>query len=151
MSIPTSALPTCRTGTVNIQQAFGNKTTVEVGYVGSKGTRSSRFRDINQPSQAQITAYDTGPAVRSGFTSPNCPIAGFDSGGNVPRTAYPNFFYVNQEESTAFSTYNALQASLHVNGGTAFRRRRTLSGRTPSTTPAIWKTSFPMPRSPTTA
>ncbi len=34
----------------------------------------------------------------------------------MPRTAYPNFFYFNQEESSAFSTYNALQASVHVNG-----------------------------------
>ncbi|MGC2111811.1 MAG: TonB-dependent receptor [Candidatus Korobacteraceae bacterium] len=113
---PNIRTPYIQNFNVNIQQAFGNKTTAEVGYVGSKGTRLFRFRDINQPSQAQITAYDTGPACAGGFTPPNCPIAGFDSGGNVPRTAYPNFFYFNQEESSAFSTYNALQATLRVNG-----------------------------------
>ena len=32
---------------------------VQLAYVGSKGTNLFRFRDINQPSQAQITAYDT--------------------------------------------------------------------------------------------
>ncbi len=112
---PNIRTPYVQNWNVNIQQAFGNKTTAEVGYVGSKGTRLFRFRDINQPSQQQITAYDTGPAC-VGYVAPNCPIAGFDSGGNVPRTAYPNFFYVNQEESSAFSTYNALQASFHVNG-----------------------------------
>ncbi len=97
----------------NLQQAFGNKVTMELGYVGSKGTRLFRFVDANQPSQAQITAYDTGPAC-VGYVYPNCPIAGFDSGGNVPRTAYPNFFYFNQEQSSAFSTYSALQATLRT-------------------------------------
>ena len=33
----------------------------------------------------------------------------------MPRTAYPNLFYVNQEQSSANSIYNALQASLHMN------------------------------------
>ncbi len=110
---PNIRTPYVQNYNVNLQQAFGNKVTMELGYVGSKGTRLFRFVDANQPSQAQITAYDTGPAC-VGFTFPNCPIAGFDSGGNVPRTAYPNFFYVNQEQSSAFSTYNALQATLRT-------------------------------------
>ena len=54
-----------------------------------------------------------------GLTSPNCPIGGFDGPDgvnfNVPRTVFPNFFYVNQEESTASSTYHALQTSLRMN------------------------------------
>jgi hypothetical protein len=52
------------------------------------------------------------------FAAPNCPIAGFDGPAgffNVPRTNFPNFFYVNQEESTANSNYNALQATLRIN------------------------------------
>jgi hypothetical protein len=112
---PNIRTPYVQNWNVNIQQAFGKNTTFELGYVGSKGTRLFRFRDINQPSQGQITAYDTGPACAGGFVVPNCPIAGFDSGGNVPRTTFPNFFYVNQEESSAFSTYNALQATFHIN------------------------------------
>ncbi len=95
---------------LNVQQQFG-KTVVEVGYVGARGTKLFRFRDLNQPSQAQITAFDTSnPACGT-----NCPIAGFDSGSNVPRTVYPNLFYVNQEESTASSTYHALQTSMRIN------------------------------------
>jgi hypothetical protein len=73
---------------------------VQIGYVGTRGTDLFRFRDINQPSQAAITAADL---------ACNC-INSY----NVPRP-YSNFFYVNQEESKASSTYHALQASLHLN------------------------------------
>jgi len=112
---PNIRTPYVQNWNFNIQQALTNQLMFQVAYVGSRGTDLFRFRDINQPSQAQITAYDTGPACAGGFTPPNCPIAGFDSGGNVPRTAFPNFFYVNQEESTAFSNYNALQLSFQAN------------------------------------
>ena len=107
---PNIRTPYVQNWNVNIQQAFGTKATLEVGYVGSKGTRLFRFRDINQPSQAQITAFDTGPSC-VGFTYPNCPISGY----GVPRTAYPNFFYVNQESSSAFSNYNAFQTTFRTN------------------------------------
>jgi outer membrane receptor protein involved in Fe transport len=105
---------------LNLQQQITNKALVQVGYVGARGTKLFRFRDINQPSQAQITAYDTSAAQCAGATLPNCPIAGFDGPDgvnfNVPRTAFPNFFYVNQEEAEASSTYHALQASLRMSG-----------------------------------
>ncbi len=111
---PNIRTPYVQNWNVNIQQAFGNKATLELGYVGSKGTRLFRFRDINQPSQAQITAADTAACVAP-YVYPNCPIPGFDYASNVPRTAYSNFFYVNQEESSAFSIYNALQATFRTN------------------------------------
>ncbi len=105
----------------NVQQQLG-KAVFEIGYVGAKGTKLFRFRDVNQPSQAQITAFDTSTAPGgqcAGLVAPNCPIAGFDGPDgvnfNVPRTAFPNLFYVNQEESTAGSNYNALQTSLRMN------------------------------------
>jgi len=105
----------------NVQQQLGKAGVFEIGYVGAKGTKLFRFRDINQPSQAQITAWDTSAtgACAGGLTPPNCPISGFDGPDgvnfNVPRP-FGNFFYVNQEESTATSTYNALQASLRTTG-----------------------------------
>jgi Carboxypeptidase regulatory-like domain/TonB dependent receptor/TonB-dependent Receptor Plug Domain len=105
---------------LNVQQQLG-KVVIEVGYVGARGTKLFRFRDINQPSQAQITAWDTSPtgACAGGLTPPDCPISGFDGPDkvnfNVPRP-FSNFFYVNQEESTATSTYHALQASLRTTG-----------------------------------
>ena len=100
---------------LNVQQQFG-KAMVQVGYVGAIGTKLFRFRDINQPSQAQITAYDSTCPIPTVPPSvfPNCPISGFDFGSNVPRT-YSNYFYINQEESSANSNYHALQTSLRMN------------------------------------
>lgn len=117
---PNIRTPYVQNFNLNLQQQITSKAVLQVGYVGSKGTRLFRFRDINQPTQAQITAYDTSPTggCAGGFIVPNCPIAGFDGPAgvfNVPRTAFPNFFYVNQEEATASSVYSALQASLRMN------------------------------------
>jgi len=99
---------------LNVERQLG-KAVLQVGYVGALGTKLFRFRDINQPSQAQITAYDTSTAQCSTpFVVPNCPIAGFDYDSNVPRT-YSNYFYINQEESSANSNYHALQTSLRMN------------------------------------
>jgi hypothetical protein len=94
---------------LNIQQQLSSKAVFQIGYVGSKGTKLFRFRDINQPGQATITASDACP------TSPNCPIQGFDNGSNAPRP-FANFFYINQEESSATSIYHAMQTSLHISG-----------------------------------
>ena len=109
---PNIRTPYVQNFNLNVQQQLGSKMVLQVGYVGSKGTKLFRFRDINQPSQAAITAYDSSCAL--GGTFPTCTIGGFDSGGNVPRTVFPNFFYVNQEESTANSIYNSLQATLRI-------------------------------------
>jgi hypothetical protein len=105
---------------LNVQQQFG-KAFVQVGYVGARGTKLFRFRDINQPSQAQITAFDTSTAPGGQCAvavAPNCPIAGFDGPDginfNVARP-FGNYFYINQEESSASSTYHALQTSLRLN------------------------------------
>jgi hypothetical protein len=85
---------------LNIQQQLG-KAVLQVGYVGAKGTKLFRFRDINQPSQDAITAAD----LANGVT---------DYG--VPRNfANPDLFYINMEESSSNSIYHALQASLRMN------------------------------------
>ena len=109
---PNIRTPYTQNFNLNVQQQLTNKMVLQVGYVGAVGTKLFRFRDINQPSQQAITAYDSSCPL--GGTFPNCLIAGYDNGGNVPRTAFPNFFYVNQEESTANSNYNSLQASLRI-------------------------------------
>jgi len=85
---------------LNLQQQFG-KALAQVGYVGARGTKLFRFRDINQPSLAQITAAD----LANGVTDYGVPR-------NFPN---PNLFYINQEESSASSTYHALQTSLRLN------------------------------------
>ena len=96
---------------LNIQQAIGNRAVLQVGYVGTKGTKLFRFRDINQPSQAQITAADLA-CVPDPANDSFCP-----SGYGVPRQ-FPNAlpFYINLEESKATSMYHALQTSLRMNG-----------------------------------
>jgi hypothetical protein len=105
---------------LNLQQQLTPKMVLQVGYVGAIGTKLFRFRDINQPTQAQITAGDESQCVAP-YVFPNCPILGFDNGaalinaGAISRTNFPNFFYVNEEESTANSNYNSLQTSLRVN------------------------------------
>jgi hypothetical protein len=115
---PNIRTPYVQNFNLNVQQQLGKRMVLQVGYVASRGTKLFRFRDINQPTQAQITAYDSSCPIATTPPSvfPNCPISGFDYASNVPRTNYPNFFYVNQEEATANSNYNSLQTSLRVNG-----------------------------------
>jgi Carboxypeptidase regulatory-like domain/TonB-dependent Receptor Plug Domain len=116
---PNIRTPYIQNFNLNLQQQLASRVVLQVGYVGAIGTKLFRFRDINQPTQAQITAFDLGQCTTWGQVAPNCYIAGFDGPDsvdfNVPRTNFPNFFYVNQEESTANSNYNSLQTSLRVN------------------------------------
>ena len=70
---------------LNFQQELSRRTVLQIGYVGSNGHKLARFRDINQPSQAQITAADLG--------------CGCINDGDVPRRLTDNFFYINYEES----------------------------------------------------
>lgn len=77
----------------NIQQELMKNVVLQVGYVGSQGRKLFRYRDINQPVNPAISTarpFDNGPFAPSGGT----------------------FFYVNQLETSASSSYNALQTSL---------------------------------------
>jgi len=101
---------------LNLQQELFRNTVLQVGYVGSAGRKLFRFRDINQPSQAQITAIDTfcgttdDPNARGSAECPGAPIQGFTT---PLSTLAPNLpFYVNQLETEATSNYNSLQISL---------------------------------------
>ena len=89
---------------LNFQQELGKNMVFQIGYVGSTGHKLFRFRDINQPTQAQITAADL---------ACNC-----INDGSVPRifAATSPSFYINYQESSANSNYNALQTSFRVNG-----------------------------------
>src|SRR5271157_2206329 len=116
---PNIRTPYVQNWNLNVQHQITNKILLQLGYVGSKGTKLFRFQDFNQPTQSQITAFDLGQCATWGQTAPNCYIAGFDgpdgTNYNVPRTNFPNLFYVNKEVSSANSLYNALQASLQMN------------------------------------
>ncbi|HTS56029.1 MAG TPA: TonB-dependent receptor, partial [Terriglobales bacterium] len=108
---PNIRTPYVQNFNLNVQQQLASKMVLEVGYVGSRGTKLFRFRDINQPTQQQIAAGDLAQCVAP-YVFPNCPVVDY----GISRTVFPNFFYVNQEEATANSNYNSLQASLRVNG-----------------------------------
>jgi hypothetical protein len=91
---------------LNFQQEVGRKMVFEIGYVGSNGHKLFRFRDINQPTQAEITAADL---------ACNC-----INDGTVPRhfSGAPFFsplFYINFQEGSTNSNYNALQTSFRIN------------------------------------
>src|SRR5208283_5123744 len=76
---------------INIQQQLTAKTTLQIGYVGSQGHRLFRFYDINQPTNAAVTAADTACNCINDFSVPR-PFAG--SVGQYGTT------YLYQEKST---------------------------------------------------
>jgi hypothetical protein len=98
---PNIRTPYMQNFNLNFQQEINRKTVFQIGYVGSNGHKLLRFRDINQPTQAQIDAADL---------ACNCILS-----YGVPRH-YPTspFFYINYQEGSANSNYNALQTSLRV-------------------------------------
>jgi len=93
---------------LNVQQEIVSKAVLQVGYVGAVGRKLFQFYDINQPNAAQITAADQAcvPDIPNGIYCP--------TGYGVPRN-YGNFFYLNQEKSSANSGYHGLQVSLRMN------------------------------------
>lgn len=87
---------------LNLQQQLTSKMVVQVGYVGSHGSKLWDFRDINQPDQGAITAADLA-----------CKCI---NDAAVPRrlTGTSTFNYIYWEESAAKSNYNALQATYRI-------------------------------------
>ena len=73
----------------NVQRQVGDRTVVEIGYVGSKGTKLLTARDINQPQPSALP--------------PGLPF--------VPRPD-PRFDDIDLLESRANSNYHSLQARL---------------------------------------
>jgi len=104
---------------LNLQQQLLPNTVLQVGYVGSLGRKLFFFRDINQPSHAQITAIDTfcgiteggnGSITRGSPQCPGAPIVGFTTPLSPLAPNLP--FFVNEVETGANSNYNSLQVSL---------------------------------------
>jgi hypothetical protein len=98
---PNVRTPYMQNFNLNFQQEINRKTVFQIGYVGSNGHKLFRFRDINQPTQAQIAAADL---------ACNC----INIYGVPRRYATSPFFYINYQESSANSNYNAMQTSLRV-------------------------------------
>ena len=96
---------------INLQQQIASKVVAQIGYVGSQGHRLLRFRDLNQPSQAAITAGDCPNGI------PTCATTGTIRSYGAPRPYGSNpygAFYMLNEETTGKSNFNALQTSLRI-------------------------------------
>jgi hypothetical protein len=97
LQLPDSALsiqrdlrtPYMQHWSANVEQQLGRSRVLEVGYVGSKGTKLLSARDINQPQPSVLPP---------GLPFVPRPIQGFDD--------------VNQLESRASSNYHSLQVRL---------------------------------------
>jgi hypothetical protein len=103
---------------INIQQQLSSKTTIQVGYVGSQGHRLFRFYDINQPTNAVVTACDEGTlgfGCAAGINDFSVPRP-FSSPYGAGTLTKEGALYVFQEKSTGKSNYNSLQVSFKVNG-----------------------------------
>ena len=109
---------------LNMEQQIASRMVLQLGYVGSQGHRLFRFRDINQPTQPAITAADIAFAQANTNTADGSPCYPAGGPGCIPSYGVPRVFgnnaygafYIMQEESTAKSNYNSLQASFRVNG-----------------------------------
>ena len=91
---------------LNLQQEIFKNTVLQVGYAGSQGRKLLRLRDINEPSQAEITAADLGcPCILDGAVPRplTTPISALEPFGP---------YAVNQLEASATSSYNSLQVGL---------------------------------------
>jgi len=83
---------------LNIESQLTPKIAVQIGYVGSQGRHLFRFRDLDQFNNVQ------------GSTD-NC---GNGQSITYGEQCFPNYYYVNQIETSALSNYNSLQNTLKL-------------------------------------
>ena len=92
---PNLTTPYITSYSIGIQHSFGNNLSLELGYVGNKGSRLTGFRDINQipagalPTGTNLTGRPYGDATR-----------------------FPYLQWIIQNSNDGHSNYNSLQASL---------------------------------------
>jgi hypothetical protein len=103
---------------LNVQQALGPSTMLQVAYVANHGVRLYSTVDLNQPNPA-ISGPCIGPDFDGDFfgceqaarpLTTNCPVAqgGLGTGG----PCYPYIGYLNYLSNQSSSTYNSLQMTL---------------------------------------
>jgi Carboxypeptidase regulatory-like domain/TonB dependent receptor len=101
---PQLRLPYAQDWNVNIERAFGSDWLLEVGYIGTKGTRLPRFIEANP------TVYDPNlsPTDNANFSDQRRLYSGCTVTGTTPCT----FSSVGEIAGIADSSYNSLQVSL---------------------------------------
>jgi len=91
---------------LNFQQELFHNGVLQVGYIGSSGRKLLRLRDLNEPTQAQITAADLGcNCINDGTLRKFATLA--------PMSPLEPFspFYLNDLEASSTSNYNSMQVS----------------------------------------
>ena len=93
---------------LNIEQSLGNAWMLNVGYVGTLSRHNLVLQDINQNALGgdQNPSTVVGP---NGYTFP------YQQSTRPYFNQFPNFGIINQINSAAGSSYNALQATLKTN------------------------------------
>ena len=101
---PQLRLPYAQDWNVNLEHAFGSDWLLEVGYIGTKGTKLPRFIEANP------TVYDPNlsPTDNANFSDQRRLYSGCTVTGTTPCT----YSSVGEIAGIADSTYNALQVSL---------------------------------------
>ena len=101
---PQLRLPYAQDWNVNLERAFGSDWLLEVGYIGTKGTKLPRFIEANP------TVYDPNlsPTDNANFSDQRRLYSGCTVTGTTPCT----YSSVGEIAGIADSTYNALQVSL---------------------------------------
>ena len=96
---------------LNVQHAFTNTTSLQVGYVGNEGVKLYSVRDINQANPAAGCApFDTVCEQSSRPFTANCPPSMGGQGLGGP--CFPFLEFVNFLENGYTSSYNGLQVTL---------------------------------------
>ncbi len=101
---PNLRLPYAQDWNLNIEHAFGNDWLLQVGYIGTKGTKLPRFIEANP------TVYDTNLSYTDNINFSN--QRRLYSGCTVAQPSACTFSSVGEIAGIANSSYNALQASL---------------------------------------
>jgi hypothetical protein len=83
---------------LNIESQVARKIAVQIGYVGSQGRHLYHFRDLNQFNNVAGTVDNCGNGTSVSYG----------------QQCFPNYYYVNQIETSAISNYNSLQATLKL-------------------------------------
>ena len=113
---PNLRTPYVSTWTMEIQHAFTNNLSLEVGYVGDHGTKLIGFSDINQPVQSLVS-----PAVPTNTNA--------EQAARPFNAAFPYLASIFQLSNQDLSNYNSLQATLtqRTSHGLAFTAGYTYS------------------------
>jgi hypothetical protein len=82
----------------NLESQLAKKVAVQLGYVGSQGRHLYHFRDIDQFNNVAGSVINCGNGTTASYGT----------------QCFPNYYYVNQIETSAISNYNSLQGTLKV-------------------------------------